>query len=455
MDLNVNLINQYYLDFQSKCTDYKKMKDYYDNKQDIDLTYSKKNDRGNFTSVRNYVAKFVNDETNFVCGVPVNYISSSNNDDVIKEIEYNLATWDKKHDINLTREVSIYGEATELYYIDGRGNFKAKILNPSNSYIVKNEFDEVEMLLYVFKRTVGNTSNNDDTYIDIYTKDFIYHYKNTISNNDKGFKIKDLVEDTWSEVTTPTINIFGEVPIGSDGIGTIFNKIKNAQDEYNLCSSEQINLVQDLRQFYLAFINLDPNDEKNKNMIQQINNKSIMFLNGDSDVKTIDKNINDTFMQNVRNNIKEDIYELVGHINMQKSPSSNTSGEQIINRMIQLKFRCSELGATLQNIIIERIRFLFIYRNIKKAKKYDYRDINVKITLNVPKDWTVMANVISQLSGSDVVSKETMRSMLPLDHSPAIEKQKVDREKEEELNSLDSLDETVIDTPQVNTNGQE
>lgn len=449
MTLDINLINQYYLDFQSRCTKYKKMKDYYDNKQDIESIYSKKNDRGNFTSLRNYVAKFVNDETNFVVGVPVNYISSSNNDMVIKDIEYNLKTWDKKHDINLTREVGIYGEATELYYIDGRGNFKAKILNPSNSYIVRNEFDEVEMLLYVFKRKIGNTANDDNTYIDIYTKDFIYHYKNTISKTNTGFKVKDLVEDSWTEVTTPTINIFREVPIGNNGIVTIFNKIKNAQDEYNLCSSEQINLIQDLRQFYLAFKNLDPNDENNKNMIQQINNKSIMFLNGDSDVKTIDKNINDTFMQNVRNNIKEDIYELVGHINMQKSPSSNTSGEQIINRMIQLKFRCSELGATLQNIIRERIRFLFIYQNIKQAKNYDYRDINAKITLNIPKDWTVMANVISQLQGTDVISKETMRSILPLDHSPAIEKQKVDREKEEELNSLDSIDAGVI------TDGQE
>lgn len=432
MSLDINLIQTYYNNFLSQKQKYLKMKEYYDNKQDVLQNYDKKNDRSAKTSVRNYVAKFVDDETSFVAGVPFNYISKTNNVEEIANIEYNLSHWSKKHDIELTKNLGIYGEIYELYYQDSKGQFSSKILNPSNSYIIKNEFDEIELFMYVYKRNKYNPTDCDD-YIDVYTRDFIYHYKNVVSKENKNFKVKDLVENEWIEVKNPTPNIFGEIPVGTGNLTkTIYDKIKSPQDDFNVINSDQINLGSDMRYFYLILSGIDPNDENNKTMVKNINKNSILFLNGDAKVDKLEKTINDTFMQNVRNNCKNDMYELVGHTNLQEKPTSNTSGEQIIARMIQLKFRCNLISATIQDIVRERIRLLFKWLKMKENKDYLYKDINVKITLNIPKDWTVMSNVISQLSNTEILSKETLRSILPLDHSSDIEKAKVDREKQEE-----------------------
>lgn len=415
MDLDKELLKKYYNEFDSLKSNYEKKENYYEGKHDIEFTYEKNNDRSNRMSKRNYIRKFVDDETAFVAGVPINYISQSNNEQCIKDIEYHLAHWSKKHDVDEVKKLEIFQSAYELYYEDNKGQFSSLLLKPSECFIVKDEFNNIQCLVREYTKKFDNKK-----YLTVYTPNHIY-------NCDSDFNIIGEVKE----------NLFGEVPIADGTIdSTIFDKIKSSQDDFNLCISDQMNLSNDLRYFYMIVYGIDPTDPKNKPFIQNINKNSILFLNGDAKLEKFEKTINDTFIQNLRNNTKEDMYELAGHINMQESPTSNTSGEQIINRMIQLKFRCNLISATFQDMLRERIRFLFIYLKRKYNKEYNFRDINPKITLNVPKDWLVMANVISQLKG--LLSDETNISLLPLDHSPQVEiekklkeeKLKVEREKE-------------------------
>jgi len=415
--LNIDLLRKYYQDFLGKSLEYGKMRQYYDSKHDIDTNYTKINERANHKSTRNFIAKFVDDETSFTVGKPLNYISISNNEQAIKDIEYNLTSWSKKHDIDLTTDLGIYREIYEVYYIDEvTKDFKSILLNPANSYLLLDEFNRPSLLFRVFKQMFDET-----IYIDVWTKSTIYHFN-----------------DSFQEFKPSQVNIFGEIPVGFGSIRkTIYDKIKSLQDDYNVCNSDQINLLSDLRFFYLIIHGIDPTDEKNKTMVQNINQNSILFLNGDAKIDKLEKTINDAFLQNVRNNCKDDMYELVGHINMQKNFTSNTSGEQIVNRLLQLQFRCTLISATIQDIVQERVRFLFKYLSIKNGKSYDYKDVSVKITPNIQKDWTTMANVISQIG--DTLSTETKISLLPLDHSPAVEIAKLKQEQEDGMLNLDNI----------------
>ena len=434
MDLNIDLLNRYYMDFQSKRYEYIEMGNYYYGKQAIETDYTKINERANTKSCRNYIAKFVDNETSFIAGIPLNYISKTMDVESIADIEYNLSQWDKKFDINLVRSLGIYRSSVELYFIDYKNDFQSIILNPSNSYIVKDAYGNIELLMYFFKNDFDTTN-----YIDVYTTDMIHHYKEQITKDSKNFSVADKVENIFIEVKAATPNIFGEVPCSVGNIDkTVYDRIKSCQNDLNTLNSDQLNLGSDLRYFYMILYGVDFTDEKNKTMIQNINQNSIMLLNGDAKIEKLEKTINDSFMQNVRQNCKSDMYELVGHLNFQNNPTSNSSGEQIISRMIELKFRCNLIGATVQNMVRERVRFLFKYLKIKENKDYDWKSINVKITLNTPKEWLTYSNVISQLANTDVLSKETMRSILPLDHSPEIEKRKVEQERlEDEKNSID------------------
>ena len=435
--LNTDLLKRYYQEFSIRKIDYIKMRQYYDGIHDIDYNYTKINERANFKSKRNYVGKFIDNETSYTMGNPINYISISNNDAVVNEIEYDLCHWKKKHNIDLCNTLGIYGDLYELYYVDKTtGDFNSLILNPSESYLMVDEYNKPILFFREYSKMFESKK-----YIDVYTPDSIY-----------------FLNDQFEEIAPRQVNIFGEIPLGFGSIDkTVYDKIKNCQDEYNICNSDQINLLSDLRFFYLLVYGIDPNDEKNKTMVQNINQNSIMFLNGDAKIEKLEKNINDSFLQNVRTNIKDSMYELAGHINLQEAPPSNTSGEQIVNRMLDLEFRCGLLSATLQDVIRQRIRFLFKYKNIKDGIQRDWKDLSIKITPNIPKSWTIMANVISQLSAAGALSKETMISLLPLDHSPQVELEKIRKEQsEEEIINLDSIpvDNTNTQVDKVgNTNG--
>ena len=69
------------------------------------------------------------------------------------------------------------------------------------------------------------------------------------------------------------------------------------------------------------------------------------------------------------------------------------------NRLIGLEEKCANNIQALIDCIKTRLRFLFEYLKIKQSKNYDWKDIDIKITPNIPTDDLMMAQIISQLNG--------------------------------------------------------
>ena len=87
----------------------------------------------------------------------------------------------------------------------------------------------------------------------------------------------------------------------------------------------------------------------------------------------------------------------------------------------------------MQNIIYTRIYCLFKYLYLTASKNYDVNTIKIQFTPNVPVDETGIADMISKLATSSVVSKETMRSWLPRIENPVVEGEKIKKELENEM----------------------
>jgi SPP1 family phage portal protein len=83
--------------------------------------------RSNMKLVFNYPRKFVDNEVGYLLGKPVNYISKSDDENIINAIDLNTSHWDKEHNINLRKQSEIFGESYELNYINEEGEFSAAI----------------------------------------------------------------------------------------------------------------------------------------------------------------------------------------------------------------------------------------------------------------------------------------------------------------------------------------
>ena len=133
MQPSFSLIKQCLNELQKQSATKQRYKDYYDGRHAILTDYAMQDSRSNRKLIFNFPRKFVDNETGYLLGKPVNFISKSDHRQAVGCIDRNTAHWEKEHNISLRKASEIFGEAYELNYIDPGGNFCAAILTPLNA----------------------------------------------------------------------------------------------------------------------------------------------------------------------------------------------------------------------------------------------------------------------------------------------------------------------------------
>ena len=143
------------------------------------------------------------------------------------------------------------------------------------------------------------------------------------------------------------------------------------------------------------------------------------------------KNIPSEFIKAYREILEEEMYKVTHHLKNQVSIQSNTSGAMLATRLNCLRIKLTKIHQCLSNCIKTRIRCLFKYMGQAESKEYDYKDINVKFTLNLPNNDLEMAQIISQLTGK--LSIRTGLSQLSFVTNAEDEYRKMMEEQQEAL----------------------
>lgn len=435
LNKNKELLNNIKSDFGIRRSIYDKIYDYcIAGKSEAYRDYKHNPQRSNLKVRTNFIKKFIKEEVSYLLSNSPTYISNSDNSEEIKFVNFKLSHWDKNHDKMLLRDMLSYGSVFELYYASKVGEeflFNSKIITPRDGYLLTDNFGRPKIFLRFFKRKFDTKQ-----YIDIYTSDLIYH-----------------VDDSFNEVSPPTENIFGEVPVKVGNISsykeydTLFNELKDLQDAYETNLSDIVNEISDYRLAYLMILgcNIDykEKDEKGKTQLDYMKEKGIInSTDKDVIINFLTKNINDTFVQNTLDVLKKNIYEISNHIDTNEKLQSNTSGSALRNRLIGLEQRVRDSEGSMKNIIQGRMYFLFKLFNKIESLDYDYRDITVKFILNIPQDDLLMAQTLNQFGIGENISLKTALAQLSFINNPDQEIELIeDYKNTHEIN----LDEMVID----------
>lgn len=386
--------------------------DYYEGKHKILSDYPIVDNRSNMRIVNNFPRKFVDNEVGYLLGKPINYISNSDSEEIIDEITKDFDGWEKEHNITLRKQSEIYGESYELDYVDAEGNFKAATLNPMNTYVLEDGTDErnVILALNIFNKPFDNTD-----YLDCYMANEIIHYQ--IGSNHADGSLVEIGR---------TSHIFGCVPVivcpanyeRISGISDIISLV----DAYNQIQSDLVNQIADDRQAYLTITGAKLDEDG----LKQMKAMGIVQVPEDGKISWLTKNINDSFVKNELESIRNEIYNFADEVDISQNWTSNTSSVAIQQKLLNLENRVAMREAFMEKAIKQRIRNLFTFIKIKQGKQYDEHDISIKFTRNVPTDLGSLADVISKLTG--VCSQETLLSILPFVASPKTEVEKYNKQ---------------------------
>lgn len=72
--------------------------------------------RSNRKLVFNYPRKFVDNETGYLLGKPVNYISKTDNSDITDKIDREMSHWDKEHNIQLRKHSENHPSTLSIFH---------------------------------------------------------------------------------------------------------------------------------------------------------------------------------------------------------------------------------------------------------------------------------------------------------------------------------------------------
>lgn len=430
--MDLEILRECYKDYKSKLGTFKKIDDYYFGKTDSLKNFKPIDGRSNLKVECNFLQKLVDEEASYSFSNDVTYTSRSGNKNVIEYIERYLSNKKLDHDTNLGMELIKFGACFEITYIKNN-QLKHRVVSPLNGYVYFDEDDDVEYFLHVFTKGIGLTKS---TYIDIYTKEAIYHF-----------------DDNFKEVLEPTVNLFGFIPVGVGFIGdlkgskTIYRSIKTLQDAFETNLSDITCEISDFRNAILKLygVSLDDTNEEGEKVQPIIRENALLSFNDKTkeDAEWLIKNINDTFIKNTMDRQVDLIYTLTNHINNNEKMQSNLSGIALRSRLQQLEAKCKLNEKAMGNLLKTRLQCLFRFIEIIEGKQFDVNDIKIQFTPCIPVDTTQIADIISKIP-HEVLSNETKRSLLPFVENPTAEGEKIKAESKDELDSfgLDGLGDT-------------
>ena len=308
----------------------------------------------------------------------------------------------------MRKQSEIYGEAYELNYVNTDGEFSATILTPLNAYVLEDGSAErnVVLALHTFTKKF-----DDKKYLDVYSANEILHYESG-----------SVVAPTGLKYIGSHEHIFGRVPVSiclaNSEKKSGFQDVISLIDAYNALNSDLVNEIADHRNAYLIIENSKIEEED----LLKMKSMGIIQVPSGGKVSWLTKNINDSFVKNELDNIESKIYDLMDEVNFNQNWAANTSSVALRNKLLNLENRVAIREAIMEKVIKQRLKNLCIFLYKKEGKFYDYRDIAVKFTRNLPTDLVGLADVIVKLK--DICSQETLLSLLPFVESPKIEIQK-------------------------------
>lgn len=421
--MNKKLLEQCYKDYLSKKSTHDKMYQYYCGESDAIKKYTAQEYQESHKMNLNYLKKLIKEEISYSIGNQPSYISKTNDDDIVQEIDYYTYHWNRNHDVEVLKNMLLYSTVYELYYVDREGQFSAKVISPRGGYAYMDDFGNILLFFHIFKLKFDDT-----VYIDVYDNKYIYHF-----------------DEDFNEIKKADKHIFGQVPVSIGVLSaekekdTLFNDVKNIQDGLSIIKSDGVNEITNTRAAILKGKGFKLDEEQVDNL------KRYRFANlpntKEADLDWLLKNLNADYQELMMESLQKDVYTLSMHIDNQEKLQSNTSSLTLRNRLINLEMKVKLNNRAMMNVLISRIKFLFIYLKIIKNKDYDYRNISVKFNSIIPSDDLIISQIISQMG--DKLSLRTALSQLSfIDNADAEIKQLQEENKElwEGEKLLDSVD---------------
>jgi SPP1 family phage portal protein len=359
--------------------------------------------------VNNYPGYISNVNIGYFMGKPVKYSSNDENKNFLKELQ-DFLNYNDEQDENvvLAREASIKGLAYEMMYVDSDAQLRIAMVRPENTIVFYDNSLECNVLFAIRFWNDGAESIKADFYTstEIITYQFVKGKGQLISRTPHYFDDVPIIE----------------FPNNEERLGD-FEKVLSLINAYDRAESNTANDFEYFSDAYLLIRNLSGTDTS---QIEEMKRKRVLLVDGDGDVNWITKTIQDTATENYKTRLANDIHKFSMTPNLTDEQfAGNLSGVAVRYKLWGLEQLAAQKERKFKKAIQRRIE-LFCNFMVTKARKYDWRNISLTFTRNMPMNVAELIESAVKLKG--IVSDDTLLSMIPTIDDPAKELEKIKQE---------------------------
>ena len=395
-----------------------KLKNYYEGKHDILMKEQRANSAPNNMIVANYCEYIANMSTGFFIGQPVAYSSVSGDTEAVKALQEVLRYNDEAEgNLQLAGESSVTGAAYEVLYLDADAEIRFCSIPAEQMILVTDSTLEENLVTAIRRyRVLGLDGSSYRDYVDVYDAQTVTSY-----DYDAG-KITRRGE--------PRPHYFDGVPVieypNNEARRGDFEGVMTLVDAYNKAQSLTLDDMEDFTDAYLVLKGMGG---MNGEDAAELRRNKMMTLDEGGSAEWLIKNLNDTYIENIKTRLQNDIHKFSAIPDMSDDAfAGNTSGVAIKYKLIGLEQIRSRKERCFKKGLQRRIELIADMLRTKSKADIDFRDIEITFTANIPANNQEQADIVKALYG--LVSQKRLLSLLPFVTDPAEELEELRREQE-------------------------
>ena len=403
-----------------------KMEDYYSGKHNILNKKNRTTDKEDAKLIHDYPGYITTIATAYFLGKPISYTLQDDKlkKDFEKLSEYLSTEEEQQENFEHSENCSIFGKSYELWYKNVDNTIGNVVVDPRDCFILRDNTVKKEITAAV---RWDKTKNKEDKWVytlEVYDSTTVTTYE-FLSESDK--------KEVPNIKGVSKLHGFNQVPIieflnNKRAFGD-FKKVVSLIDGYDETASTSVDDMTDFTDALLVLTNVGGTD---KETLKKIKEDKLMLIDDDGDAKWLIKQVNDSYAQNNKNRLNQDIHKFSMIPDMQdKEFSGNSSGVALGYKLLALEQLAAQKEMHFKKAINQRLQLMIDFHNLKiKAT-----DIQKVFTRNVPKNLVEAADTAQKLQG--IVSHETILSILPFIEDAKVELKKI--KAEEDINVMKDM----------------
>lgn len=313
----------------------------------------------------------------------------------------------------MAKDASVCGVAYELLYIDSDGQVRFKKIDNVKAIPIFDDTLESNLLYFIrYYDDEDIVTGNVTTTVEVYSKTARSLYK--LGNGSVEF----IGEEPHN---------FKEVPIviyqnNEEEMGD-FEPVITLIDAYDKLQSDSVNDLEYFSDAYLALYGMSGTEASD---IAAMKEQRVLLMETDAKAEWLVKEINDSYVENLKNRIDDNIHKFSKCPSMtDKEFSSNASGVAMRFKLMGMDNAANKKERAFKKALQRRIELIAEIQQMM-GSTYDWRSINITFKRNIPQNLVETAEVLTKIG--HLLSEETQVGLLPLDIDYEAEKTKKDAE---------------------------